>query len=230
MKKINNVLAYFICFTAFIVLFITILDLVSFDINFYKKEYQKLSIAQTIKISDDDLIRVTNHLLDYIKGNNDDLTITAVIDNQERTVFNNREVLHMIDVKILYTFFINLRNVLLVLMIIIYLYLSVNKYSKLLLADIFIKVSKMYLILILGLSFYALIDFESFWLNFHYLFFDNELFFLNPNTDILIMMVPLRFFIDLVVKIIVFYALCVAVLLISAFKLRRNKLDKYCII
>ena len=46
-------------------------------------------------------------------------------------------------------------------------------------------------------------DFNSFWINFHYIFFTNELFFLDPNKDILIQIVPERFIFDLVFIIVI---------------------------
>ena len=49
----------------------------------------------------------------------------------------------------------------------------------------------------------ALIDFNTFWTNFHLIFFRNDLWLLNPNTDRLILMVPLNFFITLVTRIII---------------------------
>ena len=58
---------------------------------------------------------------------------------------------------------------------------------------------------ILGISVYATFDFYDFWMNFHYIFFTNDLFILNPNTDILIMMVPQQFFMNLVFKIIFYF-------------------------
>ena len=53
---------------------------------------------------------------------------------------------------------------------------------------------------------WALLDFDQFWLNFHYLFFDNDLFLLDPNTEILINMVPSTFFQDLVIRIILLFS------------------------
>jgi len=47
------------------------------------------------------------------------------------------------------------------------------------------------------------VDFTSFWVSFHHLFFTNDLWLLNPETDVLIMMVPQQFFSDLVARIII---------------------------
>ena len=50
---------------------------------------------------------------------------------------------------------------------------------------------------------FCIIDFDSFWTYFHHVFFPmNDLWLLDPRTDILIMMVPGKFFFDLCVSIV----------------------------
>ena len=92
-----------------IVLFLTSIELVAFDLAFYKREYEKLNIAQSTGMSDEELIRVTEELLNYLRDERDDLVITAVIDGESRPVFNEREIAHMVDVKDLFLGGVNLR-------------------------------------------------------------------------------------------------------------------------
>ena len=65
------------------------------------------------------------------------------------------------------------------------------------------------LILIFIVS-YAVIDFNSFWNDFHHIFFTNDLWILDPGVDRLINMVPLNFFNGLVTRIIITYGLLLA--------------------
>ena len=58
---------------------------------------------------------------------------------------------------------------------------------------------------------YAAIDFNSFWTNFHRLFFDNDLWLLYPEER-LIQMVPEQFFSDLVTRIVALFAAIAAAL------------------
>jgi integral membrane protein (TIGR01906 family) len=55
---------------------------------------------------------------------------------------------------------------------------------------------------ILFIAIWALADFNQFWTNFHLLFFDNDLWLLDPNTSIMINLFPGSFFFDLVTRII----------------------------
>jgi integral membrane protein (TIGR01906 family) len=48
-------------------------------------------------------------------------------------------------------------------------------------------------------------NFTLYWDYFHYIFFDNDLWQLDPRTDVLIQMVPEEFFYDLVVRIIFYF-------------------------
>ena len=63
------------------------------------------------------------------------------------------------------------------------------------------------LLLVVFVSIWAIADFDAFWLNFHYVFFDNDLFLLDPNTSIMINMFPSVFFMHMVFMIIIVYGL-----------------------
>ena len=62
---------------------------------------------------------------------------------------------------------------------------------------------------------YAALDFNTFWTTFHKILFTNDLWLLNPKTDILIMMVPEQFFFDLVMRIALFSFGMIGILLLG---------------
>ena len=74
-------------------------------------------------------------------------------------------------------------------------------------AKMFLKTSAVLMGLAGALAFYAFLDFNEFWTMFHHIFFRNDLWLLDPNTDILIMMVPETFFFHLVFRILGGFAL-----------------------
>lgn len=51
-----------------------------------------------------------------------------------------------------------------------------------------------------ALGIWVAVDFNSFWINFHYLFFDNDLWILSYRTDRMIRICPQQLFYDIVVK------------------------------
>ena len=113
----------------------------------------------------------------------------------------------MIDVKNLYQNAMSVRNVLLITSIVLLavgLYLSKERYIRFIYDGYKTGVSFL-LLIIVCIAVIAIMDFNAFWLQFHYLFFTNDLFLLDPNTEILINMVPEQFFTDLVFRIIAMF-------------------------
>lgn len=198
---------YFICSVLLIItVMITCVDVASFDRGFYKREYEKYNNAEVIGVSEAELDEITEVLLGYIQDKNDDLTITATVHGNEREVFNEKEKLHMVDVKNLYLNAINVRNYSFIAIVIcLGVLLLLKRFDFNDFRHMFGLAALMFLGLIIGISLWAVTDFDAFWVNFHYVFFDNDLFFLDPAKDILIMMVPGDFFFDLVFRIIMYF-------------------------
>lgn len=188
---------------------LSIIFTISFDRSFYTYEYTTYGQAEKIGMSDEDLMKSTETLLDYLQDKRDDIIVEAAIDGNQVTVFNERETLHMKDVKNLFQSALKVRDLLLwgglcVLVIL----LALNKDGWLSLLKETYQKSLLILGVLIGcLGIWALVDFYDFWVDFHYLFFTNTLFFLDPNTSIMINMFPENFFFDLVIRIIVVFAI-----------------------
>lgn len=194
------------------ILFNSILT-VAFDNNFYEAQYELLGRPQAIGISKEELMRVTGELLDYMAGRREALDTRAVIRGEERYVFNERETLHMVDVRNLFSKANTARNVSLIAVIAI-LIASYAVFSK----NIFPWFSKSYIavssaaFLVLGaLYLFAVLDFTLFWDLFHRLSFDNYLWLLDPRTDVLIQMVPEQFFYNTVMRIIIYFVIAIMI-------------------
>ena len=203
MSKINKTCSILFSFFLVLATIITIIDFHCFDSNFYHNEYTKLNTAKSIGVSDISLDIMTDTLLDYLKDIRDDLNLQLEVNGQKREIFDYREKTHMVDVKDLYTKAIFIRN-----MSIIF---SLCSLVVLIFNDEFTNLKQGYL---KSLSFYGfifgfiglfcLIDFNSFWINFHKIFFTkNDYWLLDPRTEILIQMVPGQFFFDLCIRIVI---------------------------
>lgn len=190
-----------------IAVFLTIVDVCCFDRSFYVKEYQKNGTAEVIDISDEQLMMVTEHLLDYLEDHEEVLKIDAEIAGTVRNVFDERDTLHMVDVKILYQNAMLVRNISFVLAAVIFL-VNIVLFKKdvvVSLAVSFYKALGMFMMICAAVLVGAAIDFDSLWRLFHKIFFTNDLWLLDPNISVLINMVPLQFFFDLVTKIVVLF-------------------------
>ncbi len=180
-----------------------------FDPDFYKEEYTKLKTAESIGMSQENLDQATKVLLDYTRGARADLNVKATVHGEVREVFNEREIQHMADVKNLYIGAITFGNGALAAGLLFFLWAIFFKKRKQAALSGYIHANWIFLLIFGLLGLYAAMDFNAFWTGFHRIFFTNDLWLLDPRTDILIMMVPGQFFFDLVMRIL---AACVATL------------------
>lgn len=194
-----------------------------FQKSFYQREYQKLDTAEQIGMSGADLQAATDALLDYLRGRREDLHVQATIGGQQREVFNQREILHMVDVRTLYLWAMRIGNGLLILAAAFYLWAWIGGRDKAAVLGGYLQGNYILLGLIAALGIYAALDFNSFWTGFHKIFFTNDLWLLDPRTDILIQMVPEQFFFDLVMRIVVSAAVIIAVLMVAAHLAKRRQ-------
>lgn len=187
-----------------------------FDSKFYADEYRKLNTAQEIGMSEEDLGRATETLLDYLTDKRKDLDVTAVIKGQEREVFNEREKAHMVDVKALYQGAVLAGNLLLAAGVVFMVWMLLLKKRRRAALGGYLVGNGVFFVLLAGIGLFAALDFNVFWTGFHQIFFTNDLWLLNPSTDILIMMVPGQFFFDLVMRIAIASLLTIGALFAAA--------------
>lgn len=192
------------------------------NINFYKDMHLKNDISNKLDISYNDLIDVNINLLDYLNNKRDNLDMSYIIDNTNIEFFNNKEKLHMIDVKNIYNIFLTINYILIILFIIILIYLIFNK-DYYLIFNSYNNILIKFIIILIILILLILIDFQSIWVLLHKLFFTNDLWLLNPYTDRMIMMYPLNFFYNIVIRILLMFI----IINISMLKLSRRYIKIY---
>lgn len=213
----------------FVACILTAVDVMSFDMKFFEKFYTEHQIADTIGITDEELLAATENLLNYTRGKEEELDAKVWLDGESVYMYNQREIDHMVDVKELYLGAMFVRNGLLIFFLLIcvidgikYRFSSLSKHKE----SMFQALAGL-LIVIGGISLAALIDFNSFWNTFHHIFFRNDLWLLNPNTDRLILMVPLNFFIQLVTRIVVMSLVYIACIVFVIWILARKGGKRY---
>ena len=129
--------------------------------------------------------------------------------------YTDKDILHMQDVRTLYSlsyktmiFFIVVFTISTILLIIL-----CKKRTVFYITNTFNKVLLAFIIVIGILSCIISYNFTSFWIKFHQLLFSNDLWLLSPDESNLIQMVPEEFFISLITTII----LHIFILFISLF-------------
>lgn len=174
-------------------------EMIIFNEPYFEWHYENRGVTETTDMDIDNLMYVTREMLDYLKGSRDSLDMQAMIDGEMQEVFGQREKDHMVDVQWLYFGARNLRR--LGMTLIIAVLLAGLIFSKELLVVAFKRVKYVIgilvaLLLVLG-GLFAL-DFETYFTKFHEMFFTNDLWILNPLTDVLINMVPYSYFYSIV--------------------------------
>ena len=203
----TKILSALACFLLSVALLATVIDGCCFDQGFYAWEYAKNYTSDVTGMSQEDNLRATVALLDYLRGTRGDIVVHAKVNDTEREVFNERETLHMVDVRALYQKALLARNIAAVLGIAILVFLTFYEKKKLreVLKTGFVPGVSALLALVVFVAVWAIADFDQFWTNFHLLLFDNDLWLLDPRTSIMINLFPATFFFDLVIRIILIF-------------------------
>lgn len=202
-NKLTGICCYVISLCAILILFITSIDMNCFNRDFFASEYASMQTAQSLHMSHEDLMKATNVLLDYLQDERTDIIAEIEVYELPRQAFNERETLHMVDVKALYQWALQLRMgaIVVLLLSLSYTVFHKRKDSMEMLAKAFSQTALCFLAFVLFLGLWAAVDFTSLWESFHHLFFTNDLWLLNPRTDLMINMFPEDFFFHMVLRI-----------------------------
>lgn len=186
----------------------TSIEIHGFNKKYYENKYTELNTAEDIGMSNDALFDATFTLLDYLKDKRDDIHCVQEVNGVSREIFDERETAHMIDVKELY---INVKKVcislsllgLLSFLILLYFVKFKGYEIREMIKDMMDGLRQVvcaFAIVISGLLFYAFVDFSRFWTMFHEIFFDNDLWLLDPRVSIMINMFPENFWFGMVIR------------------------------
>lgn len=191
MRKLDAILVIALVIALSLIALVMAIEENTYNLEYYMESFEENGVYQVTGKTEEELQVVSKDIITYLKGNQDD-----ALDRH----FNEREIHHMEDVLGLYELarVIKLVSALLALGI-IFLFLSKEKagfMGKWMVLGIF---ANHILLILLGI--FIVTDFTKYFTIFHEIFFDNDLWILNPNTDLLIQMLPEPFFINIAVKI-----------------------------
>ncbi len=196
MKMLYHGLGLAAAFCLMFAVLITSVEIVAYGIpGYYEKQYTKYNVLERVRMEMDDLLTVTDEMMDYLKGERDDLVVNTIVDGKEREFFNEKETRHMVDVQGLFLGAIHLRRMALLVMLFCGAYLLQKQEGSTLLRMLQWGVG-LFLGSMAGLALLISTDFTKYFTYFHLIFFDNDDWILNPKTDLLINIVPEGFFRD----------------------------------
>ena len=216
MKQTQKISAVIMMF-----LLIGVLLLTSFQVaiygdsqyRFYEREYKKYQVADSLNMTMDNIMDVTDQMMAYLIGKKAELSVITDVDGETQDFFNEQDRFHMGEVKDLFLGGLKIRNIMLVAILLILILLAAQKAEliKLLPRAYFVTLGITGVItIVLGGLFAS--DFDKYFRIFHEIFFDNDQWMFDPATDYMIRMLPEGFFYDFVFRIGGFFVGSLAVL------------------
>lgn len=216
MKQTQKISAVIMMF-----LLIGVLLLTSFQVaiygdsqyRFYEREYKKYQVADSLNMTMDNIMDVTDQMMAYLIGKKAELSVITDVDGETQDFFNEQDRFHMGEVKDLFLGGLKIRNIMLVAVLLILILLAARKADliKLLPRAYFVTLGITGVItVVLGGLFAS--DFDKYFRIFHEIFFDNDQWMFDPATDYMIRMLPEGFFYDFVFRIGGFFVGSLAVL------------------
>jgi len=225
MKAMHWFLGIICSFALMITLLITSVEAVVYwTPGYFEKEYTTYQVAEAVKMEMDDLLAVTREMMAYLRGSRNDLHVDTVVDRQPLEFFNEREIAHMEDVRGLFLTAIAIRRFCLLLIAgsMIGLFLLKAEIRRVLPKQLCIGTGVFFGVLAL-LAGIISTDFTKYFIIFHELFFRNDLWVLDPRTDLLINIVPEPFFVDTAARIGLTYGLSVAAVFVICLLILRHR-------
>ena len=195
------------------VVLITAFEIAAYsDYGFYEKEYEKYQVLSDVHMEMKDVMYVTREMMSFLKGDRENLIVDTVVDGQQREFFNEREIAHMDDVRELFVAGMDMRSGALVIMLVIVLIAAFAKMDfRKILPKSYQYTSIGFAVLTGGVALLFATNFTKYFTIFHEMFFSNDLWLLDPDTDLLINILPEGFFVDMAARIVIIF---VAILLI----------------
>ncbi len=186
MKKWGMALTALGFFCLFAMLLLTVVETCGTNAGIYRELQEANGLPAAAGVSQEEMERLDGMLADYLSGDG------AALDDSP---FNERELAHMRDVLALFDLARTVRNVLLVAAVALLaagLWLS---RGRRLLAMCLTGLGAL-LVPLGAFAVWAAVDFSSAFTFFHEVLFTNDLWLLDPETDMLLRLLPEQFFAD----------------------------------
>ncbi len=169
--------------------------------GFYKYEFAKNDIYKVVSIDKKDMPLVIDRLSGYVVGRYHFFNYQLKIDGKMQDVYGRREILHMADVRKIFDFTRYAAAAIALFITALFFMVDIEKrFAYLLYLTRAGLIGVALIVAFLGLL--VTLDFSKYFVVFHEIFFDNDLWLLNPATDVLIQMLPEVFFRDIALAIV----------------------------
>ena len=229
MRKLQWAAGILLSFSVIAILLISSFEIAMYaDFSVYQREYEKYDVLDDLDMKMEDVMYVSEVMMAYLRGDRDTLSVITTVEGQEQDFFNEQDRFHMGEVRDLFIGGLNIRTGAVVTALICLAFLIA---SKACLKKILARSYQIALgitgaaVIFIGAA--ALIDFNAVFVQFHHIFFDNDLWLFDPAEDYMIRMLPEGLFADMVLRIgLLFVGSLLILLIISVLAGRFKKKQK----
>lgn len=212
MKKIFGILLIISISLSFLVISI---EKNTYDKEYYLESYKKYNVKEVTNKSMEELESITDKLILYLKDRGGEELLSPH--------YNEREILHMEDVKDLFNLARLIKYIGIIISFFIIWYFANKRQYRFLQKTITWGLFSNHIAFLL-LTALASTNFNKYFTYFHLIFFDNDLWLLNPKTDLLIQMLPEPFFVGIAIRILLSFLLYLSIIqILSYFFIERGK-------
>ena len=166
-----------------------------FQGDFLKREVVRYGVDEKLGISQEDLGRVVEEMMAWLKSPDGDLQVEVTVDQTAVSFFRERDLLHLADIAGM-VHRGRIACAVLCSLIAASVFFLIRKGRKRTLCKIYLFSWGFLLLAAIGTGLWLLVDLVGFIDTFHRLFFRNGLWILNPATDMLIWLFPAQLFRD----------------------------------
>lgn len=197
------------------------------DLRLYEHGFDTYAVPLVTGIEKDGLMAAAREIRAYFNSTSEPLDVTVVAFGEERKLFNQREVQHMLDVKHL-IWGLYVVGAVAAIYILGYAAQGFSRHRRMFLQPLLgytLWGSGLTVALVGLVGLISLVGFDALFQFFHEVSFSNDLWQLNPRTDYLVMMFPQGFWFDATLFVAfasVGTALALAAISGSALLLRRR--------
>jgi integral membrane protein (TIGR01906 family) len=231
--KTSTKTSLFIKISAYI-LWVPVILSISFEIFtfsdwLYTYNWSRNNISNNTGLSIAELNHSSNSIKTYFKNDLEKIDTTITKNNNNYQIFNEKEIDHMVDVKILIQktlLFEKLGILLLTICLIILIYIKKLKKIEEIIRNIIIKSFLLWGLFLSIIIVSMIVNFNYTFILFHKLLFRNDLWILNPRTDFLLMMFPQRFFLEIAIGILILFFI-INIFILSLIKIIKSKFQYF---
>lgn len=229
-KKVEKITAFtwiasiFISLAFIYVLLISSFEIVAYsDMTYYQSEYEKYNVAEALNMEMEDIMYVTEEMMDFLRGDRETLVVETTVNGVEQEFFNETEISHMVDVQKLFIGGLRTRTLAVGVVVGLLLILVLTKQKwKYVLPRAFQYTMAGFAVVVGIIGYLFATDFYKYFEIFHKIFFEGDTWIFDPSTSLMINMLPEGLFYDMTLRIVVVFLGAMIMSFIGACIMRRR--------